>query len=88
MGIFVSYFLCKGVPVRPGVVGNLFLVFFRVENDVCFTASDTGSEPRIVTENHSHIQVTMSLPGYLGIAGFFVEAGESRFVLTADRRID
>lgn len=88
VGIFVSYFLCKGVPVRPGVVGNLFLVFFRVENKVCFPLSDAGSEPRIVTENHSHIQVTMSLPGYLGIAGFFVEAGESCFVLAADGGVD
>ena len=66
----------------------MFLVFYRIDDDMCFLASDAGSEPRIGTENHSHVQVMMSLPGYLGIAGFFVEAGESRFVLTADRRID
>ena len=70
------------------MVGNLFLVFFRVENDFCFTASDAGSEPGTVTENHSHVQVMMSLPGFLGIAGFFVEAGESCFVLAADGGVD
>ena len=87
-GALVVYFLCKGVRVRPGVVGNLFLVFFRVENDVCFPASDAGSEPGTVTENHSHVQVMMSLPGFLGLAGFFVEAGESCFVLAADGGVD
>lgn len=82
------YFLCKGVPVRPGVVGNLFPVFYRVKNDGCFPASDAGSEPGAVTENHSHVQVMMSLPGFLGLAGFFVEAGESCFVLATDGGVD
>ncbi|VEH70868.1 Uncharacterised protein [Arachnia propionica] len=66
----------------------MFLVFYRIDDDMCFLVSDTGSEPRIATENHSHIQVMLSFPGLLSGAGFLVEESNSWFVLTADGRID
>ena len=81
-------FLRKGVRVRPGVVGNLFPVFYWVEDDGCFLVSDAGSEVAVVAENHSHVQVMVSFPGVLGFAGFLIETGNSWFVLTTDRRID
>ena len=66
----------------------MFLVSYRIDDDMCFLVSDTGSEPRIATENHSHIQVMLSFPGLLSGAGFVVEESNSWFVLTTDRRID
>ena len=66
----------------------MFLVFYRIDDDMCFPASDTGSEPRIGTENHSHVQVMVPFTGFLGLAGFPVEERNSWFVLTTDRRID
>ena len=66
----------------------MFLVFYRIDDDMCFLVSDTGSEPRIATENHSHIQVMLSFPGLLSGAGFLVEESNSWFVLTAGGRID
>ena len=66
----------------------MFLVFYRIDDDMCFPASDAGSEPGAVTENHSHVQVMLPLPGFLGFADFLVEERNSWFVLTTDRRID
>ena len=81
-------FLRKGFRVHYSARGSVFLVFYRIDDDVCFLVSDTGSEVAVVAENHSHVQVMVSFPGLLSGAGFLIEESNSWFVLTTDRRID
>ncbi len=66
----------------------MFLVFYRIDDDMCFLVSDAGSELAIAAEDHSHVQVVVSFPGLLGFAGFLIEESNSWFVLTTDGRID
>ena len=80
--------LCEGGWVCSGVLGCVFSVFCRVEVDGCSVVFDVGGEVGAVAEDDAYVEVVVSFPGFLGGPGFFVEAGESCFVLAADGGVD
>lgn len=80
--------LCEGGWVCSDVLRGVFSAFCRVEVDGCSVVFDVGSEVGAVAEDDAYVEVVVSFPGFLGFAGFFVEAGESCFVLAADGGVD